>query len=511
MNRLIAKFLIGFFTIVFFSVSQAAEQKKLNVLFIAVDDLRPELGCYGAPIIKTPNIDALAKQGIIFNRAYCQEATCSPSRTSLLTGLRPDSTKVWDLETFFRKNVPNVITLPQYFKQSGYFTQSIGKIFHIGLDDPESWSVPSIGNGNNRVDNPKHKKTAVYHDPDEYTEPLIASDEPYPLIQVANSSAKDASDEDKGASWRAVDAPDSEFKDGKFADEAVQALGELQKKHQPFFLAVGFLKPHLSFVAPKKFFDLYSLDEMPLASNPDPPKDYPIPCYTGGELRKHTDIPKKGPLPEDLQRLVIRGYYAAASFADSQVGRVLAELDRLGLRDSTIIVLWGDHGWQLGEHGCWDKHTNFEVATRAPLIFSYPGQTTRGTKTDVLTEFVDIYPTLCDLAGLPLPGGLEGHSLMFALKDPNQQWARAAYSQWPAYDANRTMGYTMRTDRYRYTEWGENGKVGIELYDHQTDPGENINLTPHADKKLLETLSKALHDAGRSDLPRELIPATKKS
>ncbi len=511
MSRSLKNFIIIFLAIIFLSALQAAESKKLNVLFIAVDDLRPELGCYGVPIIKTPNIDALAKQGIIFNRAYCQEATCSPSRTSLLTGLRPDATKVWDLVTYFRDNVPDVITLPQYFKQNGYFTQSIGKIYHEGIDDPRSWSIPSIGNGNKRpsAGDVPHK-TAIYHDPDEDTEPLIASDA-YPLIRIANAQGKIEPDESPGASWHAVDGPENELKDGKFADDAVQALGELKNKHEPFFLAVGFLKPHLSFVAPRKYFDLYSLEDMPLAPNQDPPKDYPFQCYTGGELRRHTDIPEKGRLPDDLQRKVIRGYYAATSFSDAQVGKVLAELDRLGLRDSTIIVLWGDHGWQLGEHGCWDKHTDFEVATRAPLIFSFPGQTTRGTKTDVLTEFVDLYPTLCDLAGLPIPNGLPGHSVMFALKDPNQQWAKAAYSQWPRYDSNRTMGYTMRTDRYRYTEWGENGKIGIELYDHQVDPGENINLAPHADKKLLEILSKALHDAGRSDLPPELIPNAKKS
>ncbi len=449
----------------------AQPARKPNVLFIAVDDLRPLIGAYGAPVIQTPNIDVLARRGAIFTRAYCQQALCSPSRTSLLTGLRPDTTRVYNLGTHFRATIPDVVTLPQYFKQHGYHSQSFGKIYHGGMDDAASWSAPSFSSGVHREGRQARRDEAE-----------------------SNTDAR-------GPSWVALDVADNELVDGQVADKAIETIARVKDK--PFFIAVGFRKPHLPFIAPKKYYDLYPLEKMRLAPNPFTPKDVPQLALTNsGELRAYSDIPKSGPIPDQKAREVIRGYYAATSYTDAQIGRVIKALDQMGLRDNTIIVLWGDHGWQLGEHGLWAKHTNFELATRAPLILSAPGQKESGMKLDALVEFVDIYPTLCELAGLPVPDGLEGVSLAPLLKDPKQTWKRAAFSQYPR--SGKIMGYSVRTDRYRYTEWAAPGQppTGIELYDHQTDREENENLAYRPEhKKLVAELSRMLHDGWRAALP----------
>ena len=455
------QFLAGATLLLLSAVAGAAPQTKPNVLFIAVDDLRPQTGAYGVDDIRTPNMDALAARGLLFNRAYCSEATCSPSRTSLLTGRRPDTTRVWDLVTHFRDTIPDVITLPQHFKNNGYFTQSFGKIYHGGLDDEASWSAPSpLARGGEKLNSPGV----------------------FPI--------------DKGAkpSWAALEVDDDELPDGKVAGAAIEAL----QKHQsePFFLAVGFYKPHLPFIAPKKYYDWYALEKIRLAPNDFAPKDVPEMAMTNnGELRSYSDIPKgDAPIGQAKARELIRGYYAATSYTDAQIGRVLDELDKLKLRENTIVILWGDHGWQLGEHTLWEKHTNFEVATRAPLILSVPGAAgdkTRGQKTEALVEFVDIYPTLCELAGLPLTGGLEGKSFAPLLDNPAQAGKAAAYSQFPrawnqTRNMGRIMGYSMRTDRYRYNEWikaSDKSVVGVELYDHQNDVAENSNVAARAENK----------------------------
>ena len=285
------------------------------------------------------------------------------------------------------------------------------------------------------------------------------------------------------------------------ADKAIECLRELKDKK--FFLAVGFLKPHLPFNAPKKYFDLYKPEEIKLAPNPDRPKDAPDVAFTNwGELRAYTDIPDVGPMDDKKARELIRAYYAATSYTDAQIGRVVDELDKLGLREKTIIVLWGDHGWQLGEHSMWCKHTNFEEATHAPLIISAPGQKNRGAKTDALAEFVDIYPTICDLAGVPKPATLEGTSLVPVMDNPKRSWKSAAFSQYPR--AGRVMGYSMRTDRYRYTEWQkqDSDPVGIELYDYRTDPLGNVNVAALPEnKELVAKLSKQLKDGWKAAKP----------
>ncbi|HPO16383.1 MAG TPA: sulfatase, partial [Candidatus Hydrogenedentes bacterium] len=364
-------------------VSSLGKGQRPNVLFFAVDDLRPELGCYGNTLIKSPNIDRIAAQGRVFNHAYCQQAVCSPSRSSLLTGNRPDTTKVWDLETHFRKTLPDVVTLPQCFKNQGYFVQGMGKIYHGGLNDPASWSVPWTS------PNMPHSAGEQTLDPDAMERRAKAQ-------RIKRRKSK------RGPAFLATDGPDNALHDGELADMAVNALQEIHTKQEPFFLAVGFIKPHLPFVSPKKYWDLYDPESIPLAPNPFLPKDAPPYALADrNELWSYEGVPPESHLPNAYARQLKHGYYAAVSYMDAQVGRVLDELDRLGLRDDTIIVLWGDHGWKLGEHDRWCKHSNVENDTNAPLLISAPGMQHRGEKTDALVEFVDIYPSLCELAGLP--------------------------------------------------------------------------------------------------------------
>ncbi|MBN2475488.1 MAG: sulfatase [Pirellulales bacterium] len=476
---------------------------RLNVLFFAVDDLRPETGGYGNPIIKTPHIDELASRGTLFCRAYCQQAVCSPSRTSLLTGRRPDTTGVYDLQTHFRLNLPDVVTLPQHFKQCGYHTQGFGKIYHGGLDDPHSWSVPHWS-----PPGPGYGKPETLTALDEQRKQLRAK---YggPSSEVLQRDAKTGAVlkrsapkyRVRGPAWEDPDVADAALPDGKTAARAIRVLRQV--RHKPFFLAVGFLKPHLPFVAPKKYYELYQREELHLATNPFPPKDVPaIAMHNWGELRNYSGIPPRGSLSDAMALDLVHGYYAATSYVDAQIGRVLDELDRLGLREKTVIVLWGDHGWQLGEHGLWCKHTNFEIATRVPLIFSAPAQKQPGAKTDALAEFVDIYPTLCDLCSLPIPDGLEGTSLAPVMEDPKRAWKTAALSQYPR---GKVMGYSMRTDRYRYTEWlprAGGAPVARELYDHRNDPQENVNLAGLPESaEMVSQLSRHLKAGWRAARP----------
>jgi arylsulfatase A-like enzyme len=480
------------------SAVRAAIPQKPNVLFLVVDDLRPELGCYGKDYIKSPNIDGLAKVGMVFNRAYCQQAVCSPSRTAVMTGVRPDTSKVWDLVTHFRTALPDVVTLGQQFKQNGYFVQGMGKIYHGGYNDEPTWSVPW-----------QNPKAPVYALPEDIAlaaekgagEPdgnkgdnSGAAPESYsvPGAKASGKKGKKGGGEDggkgnsRGPIYECADVPDNTYTDGKVAELAVTTLREVSKKDQPFFLAVGFIKPHLPWVAPKKYWDLYDPEQIALAPNQFLPKDAPEYAINpnDGEFRAYKGVPPKGPVPQDVQHKLKQAYFAGVSYTDAQIGRVLAELDRLGLRQNTIIVLWGDHGWKLGEHSAWGKHTNVENDVNAPLIFSVPGMKNAGALTDALVEFVDIYPTLCDLAGLALPSHLEGTSVKPLFDDPKRAWKTAAFSQYPRSagksGSGQLMGYTMRTDRYRFTVWlsrNDHTKIdAIELYDHQNDPQENVNI-----------------------------------
>lgn len=440
-------------------VCAGVEAKKLNVLFIAVDDLRPQLGCYGQRQIKSPNIDRLAGEGLLFERTYCQQAVCAPSRASLLTGLRPDSTGIYDLNTPVRKALPDVVTLPEHFKKNGYETVSIGKIYHHPQDDMQGWTVEPFRAGTF----PKGKWKGRGYLTQEAVEQMQAYNREHP-----NQAGR-------GPAFEGADVADNAYPDGANTDRAISELRRLKDKR--FFLAMGLYKPHLPFNAPRKYWDMYAPEDINLADNPFAPKNAPSYALTNwGELRNYAGIPKKGACPEDLARKLIHGYYACVSYIDAQVGRLVDELDRLDLRSKTVVILWGDHGWKLGEHGLWCKHTNFELDTHVPMIISVPGMEAAGKRTKALTEYVDIYPTLCEVCGLGLPGHLEGKSMKPLLSEPEKQWKYAALSQYPR---GKIMGYTMRTERFRYTEWEERATgrvVARELYDHRVDADENENV-----------------------------------
>ncbi len=458
---------------------------KPNILFVAVDDLRPELGCYGSEYVHSPNIDQLAQNGIQFNRAYCQSAVCNPSRASLLTGLRPNTLKVWDLWTDFRDNLPDIVTLPQLFKNAGYKAIGIGKIYHNTFPDTLSWDEKL------HIAGYPFDPDAVYRHPDNVT---WLEDRKRRIIADGNENRY----MDRIGEWylkhtatEVVDMPDDVYYDGAQTDIAIKKLEELYKSKQPFFLAIGFYRPHLPFNAPKKYWDIYQRNEIPLADNDYLPKDSPPMAINNlRELRgytdfKHTKKPHEGTLTEPEIRLLKHGYLASVSYIDAQIGKLMSALENLGLRQNTIVVLWGDHGWKLGEHASWCKMTNYEIDARVPLIISTPELLGKRIKTDALVEFVDIFPTLCQLAGLAAPENLEGKSLVSVINNPGQPFKKAVFSQflregiWLAPDGIEYMGNSIRTDRYRYTEWinWETGQlVARELYDHQSDADENINI-----------------------------------
>ena len=403
--------------------------EPLNVLFIVSDDLRPELGIYGSRA-QTPHLDTLAASGLTFSRAYCQYSLCNPSRISVMTGRRPETTRVFtDLRTHNRDTLPSVVTLPEHFKNHGYRTQAVGKIFHNNKDDAQSWSVP-------------HQQPTY----DYFT----------------------------GNSWRVQETGNP---DEATAERAIKALGEIAAKGEAFFLAVGFIRPHLPFVAPQAYFDRHPLESIELPQNNAPPWDVPsFALNDSGALNSYDDSPGAPDLSEATAKNLTRAYLAAVSFMDAQVGRVLGELDRLGLADSTIVVFWGDHGFHLGEQSVWGKVTNFEVGARVPLVVSVPGQASAGAMTRALVELVDLYPSVCDLAGLALPEGLEGSSFAPLLDNPDRVWKSAAFHQVQTTFGGTPMGYSIRTDRYRYTEWGPRDNIqAFELYDYEVDAEETVN------------------------------------
>jgi iduronate 2-sulfatase len=444
---------------------QAAD--KPNILLICVDDLKPLLACYGDPVVKTPNIDRLAERGVRFDRAYCNQAVCAPSRNALLTGLRPQTLGIYDLGTNFRESVPDAVTLPQLFKSNGYRTESLGKIFHVGHgnhDDEASWSVPSW------------RSNVVQYALKKSRAPKGLTREE---ARFSNVPGEQAAKLPRGRAFESADVPDDAYADGSMAAEAVRRLLAAAKKpSEPFFLAIGFVKPHLPFCAPKKYWDLYDPAAFTLADRRTPPDGAPrYAPTTWGELRQYRGMPENGPLPDDAQRTLIHGYHAAVSYMDAQLGHVLDALHETGLDKNTIIVFWGDHGWHLGDHGMWCKHTNYEQAARIPLVVVAPGVTNKGVATESLVESVDIYPTLCELAGLTPPQRLDGSSFTSMLKNPAAHTKDAITHVYPR---NKLLGRAVRTPRYRLVEWKEPGapahSAALELYDYQTDPSETKNL-----------------------------------
>ena len=457
------KITLASIVLLFISLNLVAQNlQKRNVLFIATDDLNMAIGCYGNDFVKTPNIDRLAKRGVKFSNAHCQIPWCSPSRSSLLTGLRPDSVKIFDLDTHFRQTVPNVVTLPQHFKNNGYHSARIGKIFHYnnpsgigtnGLDDSLSWKerVNPIGQG--RLEEDK-------------------------IINLTpNKSLGSAL-----AYWPST-GTDEEQTDGKVATEAIRIMNE--RKSEPFFLAVGFFSPHVPLVAPKKYFDLYDVNKIVLPDvNPSDAVKYPKLAFNP------THTPYLWQDRPDLKKTIIHAYYASISFVDAQVGRLLDELDRLGLAENTVVVFWSDHGYQLSEHGQWMKQSLWEESTKSPLIVVDPKLPAQYQGCSRTVELLDIYPTLTDLCNLSKPNHLMGASLKPLMINPLQQWDRPAYTQILRIQSN-VMGRSVRTEKWRYTEWG-NGENGIELYDLTKDPKEQNNLADDADLKKVRTDMKSL-------------------
>lgn len=437
------------------AIGLAVDGPKLNVLFLAVDDLRPELACYGNKLIDTPNFDRLAKWGVRFDRAYCQYPLCDPSRSSLLTGRHPNTTGVMDNRTFFRTAHPDFVSLPQHFQAHGYVTARVGKIFHGGIDDTEYWSI----GGEPRID----QKTRPGQNP-------MTSDR---IVKLEGDG------ESQG--------------DYKSATRAIALLEELKDK--PFFLAVGFSKPHSPPTAPAKLFELYDPAKMPLppdfAALPAAPAGFPeaaVPKRSGDLFIGREATP-------EAARQVIQAYYASTTFVDRQLGRVLDRLEKLQLRDKTVVVLFGDHGYHLGEKGKWSKHNSlFEVACRVPMFVCLPGgasdrSSPRAVSSTRTVQLLDIYPTLCEACGLPLPMGLEGHSLLPLARDPNAAWEHPAYT---VTRPGQIFGQSVRTERWRYTEWsGETG--GAVLCELNADPHELKNLAADPQQApVVEAMKKLL-------------------
>lgn len=460
MKRLILLLILSSFAI---RASSFAAEQRPNVLFIAVDDLRTSLGCYGDTLVKSPHIDRFAATARRFDHACTQQAVCGPSRTSLLTGRLPDNTRVWHNRNLFRDTQPDIITLPQLFKNHGYHTLSLGKIFSGDERelDPVSWSEPEI------------------------------------LKQKGwkNSALGDSGGEGKGAAWEAADVPDEGYPDGKLARLAVEKLTGLQSGGKPFFLAVGFFKPHLPFNAPKRYWDLYDPATFDLKDDGQRVKGISEHAHhSHRELGGYRDMPKDEHLDAATTRTLRHGYHACVSYTDAQIGKLLAALDQLGLAQNTIVVLWGDHGWSLGEKDRWCKGTNFERDTRVPLLIRTPGLKQPGTAATGLVELVDVFPTLAELASLPVPQGLDGSSLVPLLADPQSPGHDAVLSQFARpFSANTPefMGYSLRTTTHRYTrwiDWRSSETVAEELYDYTTGPGtshegslwiEHENIAPH--------------------------------
>ncbi len=428
------------------AASASLAAPRLNVLLIMSDDCRNTLGCYGFPQAMTPNLDALASRGIRFDRAYCQFPHCNPSRSSMLSGLRPNTTRVTNNEDNLYKNIPGVLTLPHHFRLNGYATARCGKIFHLGvpkgdesMDDPEAWDFGTP----------------------------FKSELPYPPKRESVVDVKTG--KKQGIGWQEIECADDDLCDGFFAKSAIEWL-EKRDTSKPFFLAVGFHRPHLPFVAPAKYYDMHPFEGITLPDAPaDDEADIPMPARNGA-VPNYTLTAT----PEQ-RRAAIRAYLATVSYMDAQAGRVLDAIKRLGLQENTVVIFTGDHGWHLGEHNLWHKRSEFEESARVPFVVCAPGMTGNGGNSDSLVELVDVFPTLCDLCGVPAPQQLEGKSLRPVLEEPTATLHDGAFTQARRGPNAEYWGRSVRTTRWRCTEWDE-GRNGLELYDHDHDPREYHNL-----------------------------------
>ncbi len=458
-------------------VAGAPHASRPNVLLILVDDLKPTLGCYGDRLAITPHLDRLATRGMRFDLAYCNHAICAASRFNLMLGSHSSSTGLYSLGQNMREYYPDAVTLPQHFAAHGYRTESMGKVFHIGhgnRGDPPSFMAAHY-----------HDKVIEYLDPDSTPGGKLTREE----AMFTNRQLDRAGSLPRGAAYEWPDVPDDAYADGRVANYAIERLRAakdlLEQKDEPFFIAVGFVRPHLPFSAPKRYWDMYDRDEFPLPPYeqlPEGAPEYAGKDGAGGEMRNYFPVPKQGDLSDDLKRTLIHGYYASTSYVDAQIGKVLDELDRQELSDSTIILLWGDHGFHLGDLGMWTKHTNYEQANRIPLLLVAPTVIKAGSCSRHLVSSVDIYPTLAELAGLPAATGpqpIDGISLVPVLKDPGTRLRDHAFHLFP----RQKMGRSIRTERYRLVEWRnrpaqrqEGEEIVYELYDYRDDPLETKNL-----------------------------------
>ena len=445
---------------------------KLNVLFIGADDLRMNLGAYGDQTAITPNIDALAAEGVRFTKAYVQFASCNASRASMLTGMRPDSINVYRLNTHFRETAPDVVTLPQHFKNNGYHTESIGKIYHnyANIRDEKSWSVPA----------------------------RLAQESHFDDYVLATSIKKEAK---KGIAAESAEYKGDKYIDDKITKNAIQTINTLKNSKEPFFLAVGFMKPHSPYNAPKKFWDLYKREEIAVLGPDEVPNNVPkLNWFNYKEIRSLTDLPKRGAFSKETAQRLRHGYYAATSYLDDNLGQIIQALKDNGLYDNTIIVFWSDHGYHLGENSHWTKATTRELDTRVPLIFRIPGQ--NPFVSTAITEYIDIYPTLAELVNLPAPVNINGRSFNQVFNGPSYQHKQVALSQiarpWPSNKPIKQMGYTIRTDEYRYTRWiniKSQQVIAEELYHTEKDPLEIQNLIQSTNEPLLQKMQNHLDQA----------------
>jgi iduronate 2-sulfatase len=464
----------------------AGADSRPNVLMILVDDLKPALGCYGDQTAKTPGMDALASRGMRFDLAYCNQAVCAPSRFTLLLGSHSTSTGLYGLGSQLRKRLPDAVTLPQYFAFHGYRTESLGKVFHIGhgnQGDPQSFSVPHF-----------HDKVIEYADPASNGGQLTREE-----AYFSNQKLDRIGTLRRGAAFESPNVDDDRYADGRVVQEAIVRLQaakqRLDENSVPFFMAVGFARPHLPFSVPQRYWDLHDPERLPGPQIAHTPEGAPgVAGKRNGELANYEPIPADGEVDRALQSQLIHGYYASVSYVDAQVTRLIHELDRLQLSENTIVVLWGDHGFHLGDHGYWTKHTNYEQANRIPLVVVAPGVATPGSSTRQLAESVDLYPTLAELCGLPVPTGpqsLDGMSLVPVLRNSSVRVRDHAFHVYP----NRKLGRAIRTERYRFVEWRKAGDppetAEQELYDYELDPLETRNRAEEL-PEVTETLKNIL-------------------
>lgn len=483
---------------------------KMNVLLIMIDDMKPNLGCYGDPVALTPNIDSLAARGTVFLNNFCQQALSGPSRASMLTGLRPDNLTVWNVEKI-RTVYPGIVTLPEYFRANGYETAGTGKVFDLRTVDDRcdgpSWSIPFVSEQSSI--NPAYGKPAMGYQNPETKAAIRRATEEVGKTDLKGNARSQYIKVRSAPAVECLDLPDDAYNDGAIASIGIGLLDRMAASDKPFFLAVGFKRPHLPFIAPRRYWDLYDRASMPLAPFQQKPANAEEIAFSPYmEILTYSDIPplhtfsdiheNNGVIDSDKQRELIQGYYACISYVDAQVGRVMEALRRSGADKNTVVVLLGDHGWHLGDHGIWAKHTNFEQASHAPLIISYPGA--KGATTHGISEFVDLYPTLCSMAGIPVPAHLDGDDLTPVVKEGATPAKRYAVSQYTR--AKGVMGYSIRDERYRYTVWFNdnyrttrrydgNKVIATELYDYVCDPLEKVN---HIYEKEYASVRARMHE-----------------